>query len=109
MLDDNKIPFTELSILDAPPTGGGYVLWDGKYVILVGYAEGAETIQSCLRSHHRGDYGPCTKGANLGDSGFFSIHTPKEEGRTWVKDVVDWWTLHHKVPPRCQDESGQRR
>jgi excinuclease UvrABC nuclease subunit len=63
-ISGDKYAFTKDNVNKAPDDHGVYALYDGDVLIYYGRAAGdGVTIGSRLRSHFKGDEGPCTQGA----------------------------------------------
>lgn len=55
--------FTDEDIAHVPERSGVYILYNGPQIIFIGKATGTSNIRIKLKSHKRGDEGPCTRHA----------------------------------------------
>ena len=90
--------FSALGTGIAAEAHGVYALYDMGELIYIGRADGeGVTIRSRLRSHLRGDEGPCTKAAThfRQEPHFYPVSREKE--------LIDEHLLSFKQLPKCND------
>ena len=94
-------PFSKQNVDSAPTSHGVYALYDSTTLIYIGRASGdSVTIRTRLQSHHRGDEGPCTKGAS---------HYKREVTSTPIareKELLDEYRRAYGKLPRCNDKAA---